>query len=84
MIPINRNTPQTIENRFHYCKKYLELLKIPNVQIYFLDQSRFNLDTVRDRGWSKIGVPATKIGANSKGKDIVILAMISIHGLKFF
>jgi hypothetical protein len=37
--------------------------------------------TVRDRGWAKKGLPATKTTVNSKGKDIILLAMISISGL---
>jgi len=40
--------------------------------------------TVRDRGWAKKGIPATKITVNSKGKDIILLAMISINGIDFY
>lgn len=40
--------------------------------------------TVRDRGWSKKGIPATKITVNSKGKDIILLALISISGLCWY
>lgn len=84
LVPKNRNSPQTVENRFHYCKQYLELLTIPNAEIYFLDESRFNMMTVRDRGWAKKGMPATKTSVNSKGKDIILLALISITGLVWF
>jgi hypothetical protein len=40
--------------------------------------------TVRDRGWAKKGIPATKVTVNSKGKDIILLAMISINGIAFY
>ena len=40
--------------------------------------------TVRDRGWAKKGCPATKSTVNSKGKDIILLAMMSISGINFY
>lgn len=40
--------------------------------------------TVRDRGWAKKGIPATKITVNSKGKDVILLAMISINGIAYY
>jgi len=40
--------------------------------------------TVRDRGWSKKGIPATKITVNSKGKDVILLAMISLTGILYY
>lgn len=57
------------------------MLAIPSVEIYFLDESRFNMMTVRDRGWAKKGLPATKVTVNSKGKDVILLAIISLSGL---
>lgn len=39
---------------------------------------------MRDRGWAKKGVPATKTIVNSKGKDIILLAIISISGLVWY
>jgi hypothetical protein len=39
---------------------------------------------MRDRGWAKKGVPATKTRVNSKGKDIILLAIISISGLVWY
>lgn len=84
LVPKNRDSPQNMENRYHYCKKYLELLEIPNAEIYFLDESRFNMMTVRDRGWAKKGIPATKVTVNSRGKDITLLALIHISGVAFY
>jgi hypothetical protein len=84
MVPKNRNSPQTIENRFHYCQRYLQLLALPQAEIYFLDESRFNMMTMRDRGWAKKGSPATKTTVNSKGKDIILLAIISLTGLVWY
>ena len=40
--------------------------------------------TMRDRGWAKKGTPATKTTVNSKGKDIMLLAIISLTGLVWF
>ena len=40
--------------------------------------------TVRDRGWAKKGVPATKTTVNSKGRDVILLAMICLTGLAFY
>jgi hypothetical protein len=39
------------------------------------------MTTIRDRGWSKVGKPASKVVNNSKGKDVTLLAMIGIDGL---
>lgn len=30
-IPKNRNSPGTIENRYYYCLKYMEVMELPNV-----------------------------------------------------
>lgn len=59
-------------------------MKEDNAEIYFLDECRFNLFTARDRGWAKVGNPASKVVANSKGRDVTLLAMIGIDGLANF
>ena len=59
-------------------------MQIPNVEIYYLDESRFNLMTSRDRGWAKKGLPATRTTVNSKGKDITLLAMMHIDGISYY
>jgi hypothetical protein len=30
LVPKNRNSPQTLENRFFYCKRYMEILQETN------------------------------------------------------
>ncbi len=57
------------------------LISDPNNKLYFLDESRFNLFTSRDFGWAPKGQLATKVRSNSKGKDIMLLAIIGKEGL---
>lgn len=81
LIPKNRNSDRTIEERYNFCRILNELISDENNKLYFLDECRFNLFTSRDWGWAPRGELATKIRHNSKGKDIMLLAIIGKEGL---
>ncbi len=81
LIPKNRNSDRTVEERYHFCRILHELIQDDKNKLYYLDQCRFNLFTSRDWGWAPKGELATKIRHNSKGKDVMLLAIIGKEGL---
>lgn len=55
LIPKNRNSDRTIEERYNFCRVLNELIQDPRNKLYFLDECRFNLFTSRDWGWAPKG-----------------------------
>ena len=51
-VPKERNTTQSLEKRYEYCKQYQEIW-LQNSKIYFLDESGFNLYMTRDKAWAR-------------------------------
>lgn len=77
-VPIERNTPRTIELRRAYCA---ELDQLEDSDIYFLDESGFNLHTSSSYGYSPSGKVAYENVPASRGRNISLLTVISTCGL---
>ena len=70
IIPVERNSPRTIELRFDYVNKFYELSReIININFIYADESGFNMHITNEYGRARAGVsPIAEIPA-SKGKN---------------
>ncbi|CEG67929.1 hypothetical protein RMATCC62417_04276 [Rhizopus microsporus] len=81
-IPAKRNDPDTIENRKTTVESWIATTDMDfEKNCVFLDEAGFNLNTTRNRGWSKKDKPAKTIVLSARGISITILGAISADGV---
>jgi len=79
--PSVRLTEENIDQRQIFCA---QILGIKNKQIYFLDESGFNLHTSINYGYSMANQEAIMYQPASRGRNISLCAMISSSGVEKF
>ena len=73
-------TPRITQARFVYAE---EVLDMPDEELWFLDESGFNLHLAPVRCWSDCGrTPVHAVPAN-RGKNVSLLMCIGHDGIKF-
>ena len=78
IIPLGRNTPTTIENRYEYVR---QSIRNSNERTIFLDEAGFNLHLRRHRGRNVIGKRATTSLPSSRGGNISVMIALSQNGI---
>jgi len=78
MIPVGRNTPSTIEQRYEYVRKSIRASSQP---VIFLDEAGFNLHLCQHRGRNVIGKTATISLPNSRGGNISVMIALTQNGI---
>lgn len=77
-VPIERNTPRTINLRKLYAQG---VVRKPNSVLYFLDETGFNLHTGPRCGYAFRGLTPTTQQPGNRGPNRSVLACIGIRGL---
>ena len=76
-VPVERNTPQMIENRRSYARG---MANLRDENLIFLDECGFNKHTSRAYGYSPINTKAVKHVQGNRGRNISLLCMINVNG----
>lgn len=76
LIPVARNSKETIEKRFEYITKLFQF-ENSGWEFIYVDEFGCNLHTSRKRGRNSIGKPATKTTPSSRGGNLSTCAAIS-------
>ncbi|KAI9993877.1 hypothetical protein PInf_016398 [Phytophthora infestans] len=79
---VNRNSPVDKQKRYDYAVKFYAALA-NNKNVFYLDETKFNLWCSRGRGWSAKGRRAVQTSVASKGKNIHVIAVIASTGLAY-
>ncbi|GMF45392.1 unnamed protein product [Phytophthora fragariaefolia] len=74
---VNRNSPINKQKRYEYVVKFYAALA-NGKNVFYLDETNFNLWCSRSRGWSARGKQAVQAGVASKGKNIAVISSIGL------
>jgi len=78
MIPVRRNTPSTIEQRYEYVR---QSIRASSESVIFLDEAGFNLHLCRHRGYNVIGRTATTSLPNTRGGNTSVMISLTQNGI---
>ncbi|KAL1936279.1 hypothetical protein VTP01DRAFT_413 [Rhizomucor pusillus] len=78
---VERNSPEKIEERHDWVRKWEQTDMDFLTSCVFLDESAFHINMKRTRAWSKKGTPAVVTVPTTRAKTTTILGDISASGL---
>lgn len=82
-VPERRNTPDTIQSRFHYAVQYNRIM-INREKLFFIDEFGIQVNSRRSYGRSQKNNRANKVKAQLRGRNYSIAAAMCINSLYLF
>jgi transposase len=81
LISDKKNDPDTIASRHLFAVNYRRYI---DSDLLYIDETGFNLHTKRSYGYSPINVPARMTVKANRGRNVTLLALISVNGVLGF
>ena len=85
MIPLRRNDDKSIQARYDYAFKFIDILShVNDSHIYFVDEVGFNVSMRCKKGRSKVGTPAIQVVPGLRSRNISVCCAMTKEGIAKF